>query len=42
MIDVCSCGFGTDDREWHDGHLFNHPGHHEGDIGDDRAAEHDP
>ena len=26
---LCSCGFGTDDREWLDGHLFQHPGHHQ-------------
>lgn len=29
MIRVCSCGFATDDRDWLDGHLFDHPGHHE-------------
>ncbi len=27
MIYLCSCGFGTDDREWLQGHLFEHPGH---------------
>ncbi len=26
---VCSCGFGTDDREWLQGHLFQYPAHHE-------------
>ena len=26
---LCSCGFGTDDRAWLDGHLFQYPGHHE-------------
>ncbi len=26
---LCSCGFGTDDRQWFTGHLFEHPGHHE-------------
>ena len=29
MIYLCSCGFGTDDLEWFEGHLFEHPGHHE-------------
>lgn len=29
VIYLCSCGFGTDDREWLDGHLFRYPGHHE-------------
>src|SRR5262245_13850437 len=28
---LCSCGFATDDRAWFDGHLFQHPGHHERD-----------
>jgi hypothetical protein len=28
MILLCSCGFATDDRDWLDGHLFEHPGHH--------------
>jgi hypothetical protein len=27
MIYLCSCGFGTDDAEWLDGHLFQHPDH---------------
>jgi hypothetical protein len=31
MIYLCSCGFATDDREWLQGHLFDHPGHHERD-----------
>jgi hypothetical protein len=26
---LCSCGFGTSDRHWLDGHLFQHPGHHQ-------------
>jgi len=26
---LCSCGFATDDRRCLDGHLFQHPGHHE-------------
>jgi len=26
---LCSCGFGTNDRGWLDGHLFQHPGHHQ-------------
>jgi hypothetical protein len=29
MIHMCSRGFGTDDREWLQGHLWEHPGHHE-------------
>jgi len=29
MIYLCSCGFGTDDRQWLQGHLSDHPGHHE-------------
>jgi hypothetical protein len=24
---LCSCGFATDDPDWFDGHLFEHPGH---------------
>ena len=28
---LCSCGFATDDRAWFDGHLFQHPSHHERD-----------
>jgi hypothetical protein len=31
-IYLCSCGFGTDDREWLQGHLFEHPDHHERDT----------
>lgn len=27
MIYLCSCGFGTDDADWFDDHLFQHPGH---------------
>jgi hypothetical protein len=27
MIYLCSCGFGTDDPEWFDGHLLQHPNH---------------
>jgi hypothetical protein len=26
---LCSCGFGTSDRGWLDGHLFQHPGHYQ-------------
>ncbi|MDQ2815594.1 MAG: hypothetical protein M3Z75_28055 [Actinomycetota bacterium] len=26
---LCSCGFATDDSDWLDGHLFEHPGHDE-------------
>jgi hypothetical protein len=26
---LCSCGFATDDPDWFDGHLFEHPGHHQ-------------
>jgi hypothetical protein len=26
---LCSCGFATDDPAWLEGHLFEHPGHHE-------------
>ena len=26
---MCSCGFGTDDREWLQGHLFEYPAHYE-------------
>ena len=29
VIYLCSCGFGTDDPNWLQGHLFRHPGHHE-------------
>jgi hypothetical protein len=29
MIRVCSCGFATDDPDWLDGHLYEHPDHHE-------------
>jgi hypothetical protein len=28
-IRLCSCGFATDDRDWLDGHLFEHPDHNE-------------
>jgi hypothetical protein len=28
-VSLCSCGFGTDDRGWFDGHLFQHPGHYQ-------------
>lgn len=24
---LCSCGFATDDADWFDGHLDEHPGH---------------
>jgi hypothetical protein len=26
-IYLCSCGFATDDADWFDGHLDEHPGH---------------
>ena len=29
MIYLCSCGFGTDDGDWFDGHQFQRPGHYE-------------
>jgi hypothetical protein len=29
VIYLRSCSFGTDDREWLHGHLFEYPGHHE-------------
>jgi hypothetical protein len=29
VIYLCSCGFGTDDPAWFDGHLFQHPGHNQ-------------
>ncbi len=29
MIYLCSCGFDTDDPDWLDGHLFQHPDHFE-------------
>jgi hypothetical protein len=28
-IFLCSCGFGTSNRHWLDGHLFQYPGHHQ-------------
>jgi hypothetical protein len=28
-IRLCSCGFATNDRVWFEGHMFQHPGHHE-------------
>jgi hypothetical protein len=28
-IRVCTCGFATGDRAWLDGHLSDHPSHHE-------------
>ena len=27
MLRLCSCGFATDDDDWFDGHLDEHPGH---------------
>jgi hypothetical protein len=27
IIYLCSCGFGTDDPDWFDGHLFQYPDH---------------
>ena len=33
MIRLCSCGFGTDDDSWMDGHLWEYPGHHERSLG---------
>jgi hypothetical protein len=29
VIYLCSCGFGTDDADWFDGHLFQHPDHYQ-------------
>jgi hypothetical protein len=29
IIYLCSCGFGTDDPDWLDGHLHEHPGHYQ-------------
>lgn len=31
-VHLCSCGFVTDDPGWLDGHLFQHPGHHQRDM----------
>jgi len=28
-VRVCLCGFATDDPDWLEGHLSQHPGHHE-------------
>jgi hypothetical protein len=28
---MCGCGFSTDDTDWFDGHLFQHPSHVERD-----------
>jgi hypothetical protein len=27
IIYLCSCGFATDDADWFDGHLDEHPAH---------------
>jgi len=27
IIYLCSCGLATDDPDWLDGHLHDHPGH---------------
>lgn len=32
MIRLCSCGFGTDDDDWFECHLIEHPGHREMDL----------
>jgi hypothetical protein len=29
MIRLCSCGFATDDDDWLDDHLIEHPEHRE-------------
>lgn len=29
VIGLCSCGFGTSNPDWLDGHLHQHPGHHQ-------------
>lgn len=29
IICLCSCGFGTDDPDWLDGHLEQYPGHYQ-------------
>jgi hypothetical protein len=29
VVFLCSCGFAASDRHWLNGHLFEHPGHHE-------------
>jgi hypothetical protein len=29
QVKLCGCGFATNDREWFQGHLFQHPGHQE-------------
>ncbi len=29
VIYLCSCGFGTDDQQWFQGHMFQRPGHYE-------------
>jgi hypothetical protein len=26
---LCFCGFATDDPDWFDGHIDEHPGHHQ-------------
>ena len=27
IVYLCSCGFATDDADWFDGHVDEHPGH---------------
>lgn len=27
IVYLCSCGFATDDPDWFDGHMDEHPGH---------------
>lgn len=29
IVYLCSCGFATDDTDWLDIHLDEHPGHHQ-------------
>ncbi len=41
-IYLCSCGFATDDPDWIDGHLDQHPGHHQRRMMRDTPSGPDP
>lgn len=38
IIYLCSCGFATDDPDWFDGHLDEHPGHRQQRMVRDRRS----
>jgi hypothetical protein len=39
IVYLCSCGFATDNPDWLDGHMDEHPGHHQQRMVRDNPAQ---